>query len=156
MSEEINIIFDASGSFGENGKSSIEKMLAVSARRIAANFGAEVIFFIWREEIEQLRKLPDLKPEGRAEIDALTNFIEDNPDGSKFLLITDSFKSLSEVAKIKKILEEKNSDLILMTVGADAAREENYNVSTFGGIFSPADFPTALQMLMSGNRGEEI
>ena len=156
MNDKLNVIFDVSGSFFEHGKIEILKMLRVAVTRVSKNFGASPVFFAWREEIKNFEVKEDFKAHGTAEISALTEFFSALPAHSKILLVTDNFKSLDDVAKIKRVLKNKNLRLILMTVGAGAERSKNYNLSTVGGIFSLADLVTATKILLcdEGGAGE--
>lgn len=153
MSENLNVIFDVSGSLSEHGKISILKMLKLSITRTAKNFGATSTFFVWREEIKNFEGKEDFKPHGTAEVSALTKFFEELAETSKILLVCDNFKNLEDVAKIKKVLKDKNLHLILMTVGAGAEKSKNYNISTVGGIFSPADVVSAIEILLFCDKG---
>ena len=153
MSENLNVIFDVSGSFSEYGKISILKMLKFSITRTAKNFGAATNFFFWNEEIKQFEGKKDFEPRGTASVSALKKFFFELAETSKILLVTDNFKNLEDVSEIKKVLKDKNLHLILVTVGAGAEISKNYNISTIGGIFSPADIVSATEILIFCDKG---
>ena len=150
MNKNLTVILDCSGSFDENGKMEILRSLRLSTARIAKNFGASLTFFIWREEIRLQTGPKDLVAGGRLNVHALENFISDCPEGAKILLFSDGIWDLDACAEIKSALAARKVELIFVAVGADANRSANYNISTFGGVWSPADLPSAIQMLLFG------
>lgn len=150
MNENLNVIFDCSGSFDENGKIEILRSLRLSTAHIAENFGACPTFFTWREEINPQTSPKDLVARGSADVSALLNFIATCPEGAKILLFSDGIWDLDACAEIKSALSARRVTLIFVAVGADANRSINYNISTFGGIWSPADLPSAVQILLFG------
>lgn len=148
MNENLMVILDCSGSFDENGKIEILRSLRLSTARIAKNFGARPTFFIWREEISSQTSPKDIIARGRLDVHALKNFIADCPEGGKILLFSDGIWDLEACAEIKSVLATRRAELVFVAVGADANRSSNYNISTLGGIWSPADLPSAIQMLL--------
>ncbi|MBR3746282.1 MAG: hypothetical protein IKN27_04905 [Selenomonadaceae bacterium] len=150
MNENLTVIFDCSGSFDENGKIEILRSLRLSTARIAENFGARPTFFTWREEIFPQTSSKDIVARGSVDVSALMNFIDTCPEGSKILLFSDGVWDLDACAKIKSSLIARHVTSVFVAVGADANRSVNYNISTFGGIWSPTDLPAAIQMLLFG------
>ena len=150
MNENLTVIFDCSGSFDENGKIEILRSLRLSTARIAENFGARSTFFTWREEFFPQTSPKDIIASGSADISALVNFIDACLEDTKILLFSDGIWDLDACAKIKSSLTARRVKLIFVAVGADANRSINYNISTFGGVWSPEDLPSAVQMLLFG------
>lgn len=150
MNKNLTVILDCSGSFDENGKIEILRSLRLSTARIVKNFGAHSTFFIWREKISPQTCPKDLVARGRLNIHALEDFIINCPEGSKILLFSDGIWDLESCAKIKSALTKRHAALVFVAVGADANRSANYNISTFGGVWSPTDLPSAVQMLLFG------
>ncbi len=150
MNENLTVILDCSGSFDENGKIEILRSLRLSTERTAKNFGARSTFFIWREEISPYTCPKDIAARGSADISALMNFIGTCPEGVKILLFSDGIWDLDACAKIKSALTARHAALVFVAVGADANRSTNYNISTFGGVWSSADLSSAVQMLLFG------
>lgn len=150
MNKNLMVILDCSGSFDENGKIEVLRSLRFSTMRIAKNFGASSTFFIWREKISPQTSLKDLVARGRLDIHALEDFIINCPEGTRILLFSDGIWDLEACAEIKSALAARQVELVFVAVGADANRSSNYNISTLGGIWSPADLPSAIQMLLFG------
>lgn len=150
MNENLTVIFDCSGSFDENGKIEILRSLRLSTARIIKNFGARPIFFTWREEIISQTSPKDLVAHGSIDVSSLVNFIDACPEGSKILLFSDGIWDLDACTEIKSALAARKTVLVFVAVGADANRSTNYNISTFGGVWSPADLPSAIQILLFG------
>ena len=151
MNENLTVILDCSGSFDENGKIEILRSLRLSTARIAKNFGARSTFFTWREEINPQTSPKDIVARGKVDVSALVNFINTCPESAKILLLSDGIWDLNACAKIKSALAARHAALVFVAVGADANRSANYNISTFGGVWSPADLPSAVQMLLFGD-----
>lgn len=152
MNENLTVIFDCSGSFDENGKIEILHSLRLSTVHIAENFGVCPTFFTWRKEINPQTSPKDLIPCGSVDISALVNFINTCPEGSKILLFSDGIWDLDSCTKIKSALVARCTALVFVAVGADANRSANYNISTFSGVWSPEDLPSAVQILLFGGR----
>lgn len=150
MNENLTVIFDCSGSFDENGKIEILRSLRLSTARIVKNFGARPIFFTWREEIISQTSPKDLVAHGSIDVSSLVNFIDACPEGSKILFFSDGIWDLDACTEIKSALAAQKTALVFVAVGADANRSTNYNVSTFGGVWSPADLSSAIQILLFG------
>ena len=150
--KNLTVILDCSGSFAENGKLEILKALRLTVARVSKNFGSKANFFIWRDEINPLTSPKEVVPFGIAEISALKNFLTNYNEDADIILISDGSWSIDESPKIKSLLAEKNFQLIFVAVGADANRSINYNVSTIGGVWSPADLPAALHDLLFGKK----
>jgi len=149
--KNLTVILDCSGSFAENGKIEILRALRLTVARVAKNFGAKANFFIWRDEINPMTSPKDVVPFGISEISALKNFLTNYNEEANILLLSDGTWSIDESTKIKLLLDSKNFQLIFAAVGADANRSSNYNVSTIGGVWAPADLPAAVQKLLIGD-----
>lgn len=150
MDKNLTVILDCSGSFAENGKLEILRALRLTVARLAKNFGAAADFFIWRDDVHPMTGPKEIVAHGVSEISALKNFLSNCPEGSKILLLTDGSWSIDESPKIKSALAAQKIDLAFAAVGADANRSSKYNISTLGGIWSPADLPSAVQVLLFG------
>lgn len=150
MEKIFTVILDCSGSFAENGKLEILRALRLTVARLAKNFGARAEFFIWREDVRPLTSPKEIVPQGVGEISALKNFLTDCPDGAKILLMSDGVWDIADARKIKSALAAKKIALVFVAVGADANRSTNYNISTLGGVWSPADLPAAVQAVLFG------
>lgn len=150
MEKILTVILDCSGSFAENGKLEILRALRLTVARLAKNFGAAANFFIWRDDVHPMSSPKEVVAQGVSEISALKNFLSNCPEGSKVLLLSDGAWDVDESPKIKSLLAAQKIDLAFAAVGADANRSSNYNISTAGGIWSPADLPSAVQVLLSG------
>lgn len=150
MNENLTVIFDCSGSFDENGKIEVLRLLRLSTARIIKNFGARPTFLTWREEVSPQTSPKDLVAHGRVDVSALVKFIDTCPKGAKILLFSDGIWDLNACTEIKSALAARKVTLVFVAVGADANRSTNYNISTFGGVWSPADLPSAVQILLFG------
>lgn len=150
MDKNLTVILDCSGSFAENGKLEILRALRLTVTRLAKNFGASAEFFIWREDVHPLTNPKEVVPRGVGEVSALKKFLADCSEGAKILLLSDGAWSIDDSPKIKSALAAKKIDLVFVAVGADANRSTNYNISTVGAVWSPADLPAAIQTLLFG------
>ena len=149
MNKNLIVILDCSGSFAENGKLEILRAFRLTAVRVSKSFGANSDFFIWREDVQPLNNPKEVVPKGSSDILALKKFLAACPDGAKILLLSDGAWDIDDCPKIKSALAAK--DLVFVAIGADANRASNYNISTVGGIWSPADLPAAIQTLLFGS-----
>lgn len=150
MDKNLIVILDCSGSFAENGKLEILRALRLTVARLAKNFGASAEFFIWRDNVQPLTNPKEVVPKGISEISALKKFLADCPEGAKILLLSDGAWSIDDTPKIKSVLAANKINLVFVAVGADANRSINYNISTIGGVWSPADLPAAVQAVLFG------
>lgn len=148
--EKILTVMDCSGSFAENGKIEILRTLRLIVGRVVKNFRAETNFFIWRENIRPLISPKDIVAHGVGEISALEKFLADCPVGAKILLLSDGLWDIDARPKIKSLLTAREIDLAFVAVGADSNNSSNYDISTVGGIWSPAEIPAAIQRLLFG------
>ena len=148
MDKNLIVILDCSGSCAENGKLEILRALRLTVTRLAKNFGASMEFFIWRDDISPLTNPKEVVPQSISEISALEKFLANCPEGAKILLLSDGAWSIDDSAKIKSAAKAIN--LVFVAIGADANRSANYNVSTIGGVWSPADLPAAVQAVLFG------
>ena len=150
MDKNLTVILDCSGSFAENGKLEILCALRLTVARLSKNFGASTEFFIWRDEVHLMTNPKEVVAQGISEISALKNFLASYPDEANILLLSDGAWSIDETPKIKSLLAAKKINLVFVAVGADANRSVNYNLSTVGGVWSSADLPAAIQVLLFG------
>lgn len=51
MSERLNVVVDASGSMGADGKLDVMRALVVRLKSIAQHFDMETSIFLWREDM---------------------------------------------------------------------------------------------------------
>lgn len=150
MDKNLTVILDCSGSFAENGKLEILRALRLTVARLAKNFGASSEFFIWRDEIRPLTSPKDVVAQGVGNISALKNFLTSCSNDAKIIMLSDGSWSVDESPKIKSTLAAQKINLVFVAVGADANRSTNYDISTVGGVWSPADLPAAVQTLLFG------
>lgn len=120
MSERLNVVVDASGSMGADGKLDVMRALIVRLKPIAQRFDMETSIFLWREDMQELGRLKDLVPQGRAEAAALSSFIREGDEGACYLLLSDGFWEAEEAAKVKKAIHQKGACLSLVVIGAEA------------------------------------
>ena len=103
------------------------------------------------ENKEKIVIFGDYDVDGITSTTVLKKFLEDCSENSKVLLLSDGEWNINESQKIKSILNNNKINLVFVAVGADANRSSNYNISTIGGIWSPADLPAAIQSLLFGD-----
>lgn len=150
MKKNLMVILDCSGSFAENGKIEILRALRLSAAYLAGKYGVLADFFIWREEIQQLTNPKEIVAQGRSEISALEKFLATCPENSKIILLSDGQWSIDDSRKLKSVIAAREISLVFSAIGADANRSRNYAISTIGGVWFAADFPSAVQALLIG------
>lgn len=134
MSKKINIIFDVSGSFAEDGKDSLQvnllmALFSATSKPDFLNEELEIAFLEWGEAIYDI-DLDDLYYNytancmnfgGRASVEALMEYIAAVEPKSRFLLLSDGVFSPGEMKALKSILQEKEAVLVPIAVGPDAA-----------------------------------
>lgn len=133
MSKKINIIFDVSGSFAEDGKDSLQvnllmTLFSATSKPDFLNEELEIAFLEWGEAIYDI-DLDDLYYNytancmnfgGRANVEALMEYIVAVEPKSRFLLLSDGVFSPGEIKAFKTVLQKKEAVLVPIAVGPDA------------------------------------
>lgn len=147
MSEHLNVVVDASGSITEAGKLDVIRSLIVRLKPIAQRFEMEVSIFLWRENVQELVRLKDFIPQGRAVPAALASFIHEGDEGEPYLLLSDGFWEEEDAAEIKNAIRQKGAHLSLVAVGADARPSEMKRSLGLNTVWREEDLISAIQFL---------
>lgn len=147
MSERLNVVVDASGSMGADGKLDVMRALIVRLKPIAQRFDMNPSIFRWREDVQALGRLKELVLQGRAEAAALSSFIHEGNEGARYLLLSDGFWGAEEAAKVKKAIHQKEGRLSLVAVGVEARPMEMKSSLGLDMVWRGEDVVSAIQFL---------
>ena len=147
MSERLNVVVDASGSMGADGKLDVMRALVVRLKSIAQHFDMETSIFLWREDMQELGRLKDLVPQGRAEAAALSSFIREGDEGACHLLLSDGFWGVEEAGELKNAIHQKGVRLSLVAVGIEARPMEMKCSLGLDMVWRGEDIVSAIQFL---------
>lgn len=145
---DVYLIADCSGSFSDLGKRDLQKLLLHTARDMS---GAEELTdftirtYLWRETVSEYKDGDKLVAKGRAELKALVDFIDNLPEHSRILLLSDGIFG-DEAQRLKRVIVQKEDIFLTVGVGADADLE-NLRFISPNWVFDSAQIITALKTL---------
>lgn len=120
----VNVIADISAGFRTDGKASLQRNTVrslMSAVSKAKYENCTLRFFAWSEGLAEFVDTDEINFSHRADVSSLEEFIQEEEDGSRFLLLSDG---LFDGGNLNEILRAKRAVLVPVAVGADSDIDE--------------------------------
>lgn len=147
MADNVFVIADVSGKMHEIGKDETVKYLLLTVHSLFQNAALEPIYFGWSSELFTIEDLINIKFDGRTDVTALEGLLEDLPENSRIMLISDGNYSASSIIKI---IKRRMFRTAAVSVGADASPRVLGSLCTAGSPFNGCDISAAVSYLSRG------